>query len=646
MGSGSSRPQRRSWRALAPALLLALLGSCHAPVPPQHLGPATARSTPIALSPDGRSLWVVNPDAGSVTRLDTATLAADEPIAVGSEPWSVAVAPNGNVVVVDRADGTLSLITQGAGPRTAIPVGPEPSAVVLSPSGERAFVTLASAGELMEVDLRARTVTNRLRIAAAPAAVVVLPSADGRDVDSLVVAHLLAQPVPGGGPGTNDGMHGVVSVVSADLGSATERYVDPYEFGFPNVLAGLDEHGGTAWVAHALNQPEAPIGFNSMVSSALTPLPLTQTEAATRLHLNDPLFSTPVNSPAAVALTRDGSRAYVVLAGSDQLMGIDLSDPASPRLLGFWPTGANPRGVALSADGRTAYVMNYLSRDVSVLDLSDPRSRTGGTRVRVVGETLEPTTLLGKRLFFNASDARLSTLGWMSCASCHPGGGSDGTTWHFPEGPRQTAPLWDLGSRGPPFHASATRDELHDVQFDIVNLMRGEGLVTGPTNALLAAPHAGRSVELDALASFIAAGFRTPAAPWADHSVGNGDAARGRQVFASSGCAVCHGGPGWTRNALPGPAGEVAGPSGEQVDAVLVDVGTYPAGQPGLGADGFKVPTLLGLHASAPYLHNGSASDLLAVLSYPTHVGVFAPRDALDLAAFLLSIDGSTEAFE
>jgi len=559
------------------------------------------------------------------------------------------------VVVANRADGSLSLLATTPGTKsttiTTLPVGAEPTAVALSPDGTRAFVTLASSSSLIAIDLHSQTVVAQLQLEPNPSALAVVPTAEGSAASAIVVTHLLAQPLAGGGPDLNEGMRGVVSVVAADLASVAELYIDPYGFGFANVLTGVDVRDGVAWVAHALNRPEAPIGFNRMVSSAVSAVPLDQVAAAaaTRLDINDPLFSTPVNSPAAVALTGDGSRAYVVLGGSDQLMGLDLADPAAPRLLGYWPTGANPRGVALSADGLTAYVMNYLSRDVSVLDLRDPRNRTGGTRVSIVDETLDPTLLLGKRLFFNASDARLSTLGWMSCASCHPDGGSDGTTWHFPEGPRQTAPLWNLGLRGPPFHASATRDELQDVQFDIEHLMRGQGLVSGPTYPLLETPNAGRSAELDALAALIATGFRVPAAPSDTPSYAPGDdeaAARGRQVFASAGCTACHGGPGWTRNAMPGPAGEVAGAGGEQVDAVLIDVGTYPAGQPGLGADGFKVPTLLGLHASAPFLHNGSAPDIQTVLANPDHVGTIAAEDASDLTAFLLSIDADTEPFD
>lgn len=629
-------------------MLAAVLSACRSTQTPESLGVATARSTPIALSPDGRSLWVVNPDADSVTRVDTETLIAAAPIAVGAEPWSVAIAPDGLVVVANRADGSLSLIDTGNAQVTQVPIGAEPSAVALSPDGSRAFVALASDADLVEVDLATLTITRRVHLAAAPSALVVVPAADGRDVESIVVTHFLARTVPNGGPDQNDGKQGVVSVVSADLATVEEHVIDPYGFGFANVLTGVDEANGRAWVAHSLDQPEAPIGFNRMVSSALSSVPLGDGPESldTRLDLNDPLFSTPVNAPAAVVLSRDGLRAYLVLGDSDQLMGLDLTDPGDPRLLGFWPAGANPRGVALSADGLTAYVMNYLSRDITVLDLSDPRIRTAGTRVSVTAETLDPVTLRGKQLFFNATDPRLSTLGWMSCASCHPNGGSDGTTWHFPEGPRQSAPLWDLARRGPPFHASATRDEVQDVEFDIEQLMRGQGLAPGAVNPLLGTPNAGRSEDLDALAAFIAAGFRVPAAAQSDGGDSQDAVTRGRQVYATAGCAACHAGPAWTRNAMPGPAGEVAGSSGEQVDAVLVDVGTYPDGQHGLGSDGFKVPTLLGLHASAPYLHNGSAPDLHAVLSNVDHVGSIGPGDAADLVAFLLSVDASTEPFE
>lgn len=637
----------RRWVLLAFAALLALavvacLGGAN-PSPPSGPGTATHRSGPIALSPDGHSLWVVNPDADSVTRLDTRTLQADPPLPVGREPWAVAVAPDGLVVVANRAAGSISLLRGGQ--RSDLAVGAEPSGLALSPDGRYAYLTLAGEPRLLRVDLASGQVVAEVALSGPASAVVVVQGEARGEGHRLLVAHLLARPLPGGGPHLNDGMQGVLSLIAADLVDVRELSVEPFAFGFANVLSGIDASARRAWVAHSLNAPQPPLRFNRTVSAAVSALPLDPlgAEPNVRLDLNDPTFSTPVNLPAAIALTADGLRAYLVLAGSDQLMGLALDDPASPRLLGFWPTGANPRGLTISADGRTAYVMNYLSRDVSVLDLSDPRNRTGGRRISVVHETLDPEQWLGKRLFHHAADPRMSTLGWISCASCHPGGGSDGTTWTLPEGPRQTAPLWRSSLRGPPFHASATRDELQDVQGDIEMLMRGLGFTSGASHPLLGAPNGGRSADLDALAAFVLEGIRVPAAP---SSLDPAAVERGRLAYAAAGCAACHGGPGWTRNTLPGAPGEVAGPSGEQVEAVLRDVGTYPPGQPGLGELGFKVPTLLGLHATAPYLHNGAAADLRDVLTNPAHAGVLSETQVSDLVAFLLSIDETTPTFE
>jgi mono/diheme cytochrome c family protein len=624
------------------ACVAALVG-CRADVgPPTPAAGATSRSGPIALALDGRTLWVVNPDADSVTRVDTVRGRADPPLPVGREPWSVAVGPDGRVVVANRGSGDLTVWRGGV--RSDLPVGAEPAGLALSPSGRTAYVALSAEGRVVKVDLDGGAIVASAALGPAPEALVVVGPEGAADHEvRLAVTHLRARPLVPGGAALDAGQEGWLTLLDADLAPLGEVAIAPYDFGFPNLLAGVAGHGERLWVAHALNSPELPAGFSQTVSAALSEVGWTPGAAAmgARIHLNESTFSTPVNAPRAVALTADGATAYVVLAGSDQLMGIDVADPAAPVLLGFWPTGANPRGVALSPDGRTAYVMNHLSRDVSVLDLSDPRNRRAGPRWAVVAETLSPTLALGKRLFHAAADPRLSTLGWISCASCHVEGGADGTTWRTPEGARQTMPLWALSRTGPPFHASATRDEVQDFHEDIERLMRGSGLLVGVAHRLLGEPNAGRSAELDALAEFVLHGFRVPAAATPEPA-----AARGRDVFAAAGCADCHGGPGWTRNALPGPPGGLA-PGGElEVTAALVDVGTFRPESGPLGANGFKVPTLLGLHASAPYLHDGSAADLRAVLSHVSHAGPLDPADVDALVAFLRTIDDRTPMFD
>ena len=62
--------------------------------------------------------------------------------------------------------------------------------------------------------------------------------------------------------------------------------------------------------------------------------------------------------PAALALSKDGSRLYVALAGLDAVAVIDARDPVHLHRLGLIPTGWYPTALALAPDDRTLYVAN------------------------------------------------------------------------------------------------------------------------------------------------------------------------------------------------------------------------------------------------------------------------------------------------
>lgn len=631
-----------SHRPLVAVLLVCLVPWCLLGCTAERPGPLTdahlrsASAQPLAMTPDGATVWIVNPDADSVTPFDVATLTAGQPVAVGREPWGVAVSPQGVVVVLNRGDGSLSLLSDGV--RTDVPVGPEPGGVVFGQAGRVAYVTVSSADEVAVVDVVHRHVVERISVGRMPWSVAVQTQPDGGD--RVIVAHRLARLRSDGAEARDDGKEAWLTVIESD-GHHHEVVIAPYAFGFPNVLEGMAIQGDTLLVAHLLNRPEAPRDFQNTVSAALSSVDVMHRSELVerRLHVNDGAFSTPVNYPRAVAVTPDGQRAYLALAGTDAVMGVDLSDPTAPRLLGFWEVGSNPRGIVLNQDASRAFVMNYLGRSVSVLDLVDLRRRREVARVSLVEETLAPDMLRGKQLFNNANDPRLSHLGWMSCASCHPDGGVDGTTWITPEGHRQTMPLWNLEGTAP-FHASGTRDEIHDVEVDIEQLMQGIGLAPGVASRPLGAPNKGRSADLDALAAFVLRGIRVPRAPDVDAQ----QATRGRATYLRLGCHTCHGGDAWTTSHLPGPPGTLAPDGALEVVAVLHDVGTFDSSREGLGANGFDVPTLLGVHATAPYFHDGSATRLADVVTHPVHGDpTLSPSDVLDIVAFLESIDAYTE---
>jgi cytochrome c553 len=318
-----------------------------------------------------------------------------------------------------------------------------------------------------------------------------------------------------------------------------------------------------------------------------------------------------------------------------------VAQPHRPRLVKFLPVGKNPRGLALSRDGRRGYVLNYLGRSVTILDLE--RLAPLG-EVPVTAETLDPELLRGKILFNNATNPKLSQGSWLSCATCHPDGGTDGVTWMFPDGPRQSPALWYAASTRP-WHWSAALDEAQDVEETIQVIQHGLGLAPGADPAQLGAPNAGRSADLDALAAFLERGIR-PAAP----PLAAGDAAEGRRLFQAAGCAECHAGPTWTASALPGPAGALDPDGNGMLDAALRQVGSHNPLDV-RGASGFDPPSLLGVGLTAPYLHDGSMPTLEALLA-SGHPDPTRGDNGLDtqeiaaLAAFVRAIHAGTPPVE
>lgn len=90
--------------------------------------------------------------------------------------------------------------------------------------------------------------------------------------------------------------------------------------------------------------------------------------------------------------------------------------------------GYGPRGIALSPDNSRIAVGAYYSGEVYILDAETNEV----VQVIALGEPVPETfARRGERLF---NDATLSQQGWLSCATCHPGGRNDGLRWDLPDG--------------------------------------------------------------------------------------------------------------------------------------------------------------------------------------------------------------------
>ena len=91
--------------------------------------------------------------------------------------------------------------------------------------------------------------------------------------------------------------------------------------------------------------------------------------------------------PAALALSRDGSRLYVALTGLNAIAVIDARDPAHLHRLGLIPTGWAPSALALSGDDRTLFVANAKGAGADADDVSSTLQRIDLADVKLVEAT-------------------------------------------------------------------------------------------------------------------------------------------------------------------------------------------------------------------------------------------------------------------
>jgi cytochrome c peroxidase len=354
----------------------------------------------------------------------------------------------------------------------------------------------------------------------------------------------------------------------------------------------------------------------------------------TQLPLDDP--SACFADPSAVVVDRDGTRAYVAAGGADAISVIDverlersldrLREEERPRagddlqlaadyVRARIPTGPNPRHLALSPDGSRLYVAEHLGDAIAVVDTA---SASVQRRFRLRDDLGDDPVWRGARVF---AAARTSFHGQFSCRSCHPDGHVDGLAYDFDIDGVGRNIVDNRSLRGvggsAPFKWNGKNPSL-EVQCG----MRFAKVLTR-TEAI-----SGR--ELEDLAAYIRS-----LPPMPPERPGSAEAReRGRRLFFASHapdgteippgqrCATCHPPPLYT-NGLASSVG--SGGASDDHEA-------------------FDVPHLLGIAASAPYLHDGRAATLEEIWTVynpdDTHgiTNSYSKHDLNDLVEFLRSL--------
>ena len=609
-------------------------------------------------TPGGDRLWVVNQDNDSVSAFDTATNTRLAEIPVGSAPRAVAVAPDGRIWVTNKRDPSISIVspdTLGVAQTIALPRGAEPYGLVFSPAANRAFVALEGRGELAVLDASSGDLLASVDAGANARHV----SIDGAGT-TLYVSRFITPPQPGedtavvatevGGVPVGGEVLVLDAATLTPSGTIILRHSDKADFenqgaGVPNYLGAvaISPDGASATVpskqdniARGTLRNGANINFQNTVRAISSRIDLgaAAEDYGRRIdHDNASLTSAAAYDPFGIYL-------FVALETSREIAVVDVHG-------GFemfrFEVGLAPQGLAVAPDGSRLYVSNFMDRTVDVLDLTDLRD-TGqwsvariATLPSIVTEKLDPEVLLGKQLFYDASDTRLSRDRYMSCASCHNDGGHDGRVWDLTgmgEGLRNTINLQGTAAAHGRLHWSQNFDEVQDFEGQIRGLAGGTGLMadsdffSGTRDEPLGDPKAGISADLDALAAYVASLNEFPVSPYrnADGTL-TAEGEAGRSVFMRKNCADCH---------ADAPFTDSAADNLRDIGTLKTTSGSRLGGQ----LTGTDTPTLRAVWRTPPYLHDGSAETLADAVAAHSDIALDA-ADMTALVEYLKQIDAN-----
>ncbi|MEP6863238.1 MAG: c-type cytochrome [Deltaproteobacteria bacterium] len=513
--------------------------------------PAYATSSRIAALEGG--VLVIDADSGWLIRTDLAGVALQH-VAIGLDAGTLAYDPvRKRAYVADRRGDRVVVVgvDQQLAIQTSFPTPAEPYGVALAPDRKTLLVTCIADRTLVAFDLASGKGTWRAAL----------------------------DPEPRGISIAGDGLHAAVgslevgAVDQIDLANHKRARLAVQTFD----QADQPEHARGAFAVQyfgdhlmaAAMQLELPVArraeFSDHYGGGEDP-PILHAVAFVDDRGKAATAITNVNEPRALAW--DGAHDVLYVAGmaSDSLVQIKHASQVdvAAGLTGSLGVRCGADGLAIAGDGD---VLVWCSFARAVVRVTPSASRLDAkVGPELVSSNLDATQHLGMVMFHTAS-SDVSQAAGLSCGNCHLDGRSDGESWLIHEERLQTPMLagrtvgtapfkWDGGAKDLPTSLRATIERLG-----------GTGLSKKHIAALTA--------YLEALPA-----VRTPTRPAAA-------VARGKALFESAelGCTSCHDG------------------------AMRTDRERHR-----FGGKAIDTPSLVGLAASAPYFHDGSAPTLDALL--------------------------------
>jgi DNA-binding beta-propeller fold protein YncE len=545
---------------------------------PASATPAYLTASRIAAADDGA--LVIDADSGRLIRTDR-TGASRAQLAIGVNAGLLAYDPIAKrAFVADRSGDRIAIVDVGAklALAGAIATPAEPYGVALAPDRKTLLVTTIADRTLIAYDTETRKERWRTALAREPRGLAVAP-----DGTRAVVAYLATGTVDQidlAGPHTAEHVALSTAIATAPQGRTLEgaafargafavtfmgehEAVVPFQRETPVQIANGQENTGSYGGGSSFQAP---------ITHQLAFL------AFDRERVQQVVATMAQHQPRALAWDSAHDALYVAGLGSDSVLQIRKAsqlDIAGGLSVSFEAgrEQCGPDGLAVTADGNVL-VWCAFTRSVRRLDFVDASGKLADSSKTTKGPTLVGSSLSTSQhdgmVVFHSATSMVSTRGAMACASCHPDGRADGLSWRIEQKELQTPLLSGRLVGTHPFKWDGGDKDLTTSLMTTMKRLGGSGLTSKDTVALAS--------YLEALAP--------PRSPTRDPQA----VARGKQLFDSSklGCRSCHDGKAYTDQ----DRHKFAGSTLPQVDT----------------------PSLLGLAASAPYFHDGSAATLEALL--------------------------------
>ena len=392
----------------------------------------------MAITRDGRSLFVVCENTYEVLVVDTETRRVGNAVSVGRHPFGITLSPDERLLYVgNRWDDNVSVIDlETMDVLRTFPVGDDPHGLVTDVSGDHIYVTNLATDDISIVETEGFTEVKRLTAGKSPFDITRAP-----DDKYLYISNQLSNPVPFRSP----------SVLELTVMDAGRRLVEGRRDLVSTVVGqAVAVSPDNRFVVVALELPKNLIPETQIYQGWMVTYGFAIAETGPQGRVAYLLLDEPnlyYADPFGIAFSPDGRHMYVTSSGVDVVSVVDMdrvyrlldvrdgkigiSDEtiaqyarhlaiSTEYVVARIPTESNPKGLVFSPDGRWVYVANRLSDTITLIDA---RRHEAVDIIDLGGPKVETLLRKGEKLFNYAS---ISFQKQLSCNTCHPENHLDG----------------------------------------------------------------------------------------------------------------------------------------------------------------------------------------------------------------------------